>query len=299
MRDPLDAQIARIAGRQHGNITTWQLRALGLSDQVISLRDRSGRLFRVFEGVYAVGRPPTRPIERISAAVLACGKDAAASHESAAFLWGLRKEFRAPVDVVAPGGHRRPGIRSHRSTRLARQDLRRHQGIPLTSPARTLLDVAPHLNRRELRRAVSQARISGHLKLEALADVVARFPRHPGARRLRQDVLDSDAGPTRSEFEEAFLELTREFGLPRPTLNTRVAGYEVDALFAEERVVVELDGWQYHRDRGIWEQDRRKDADLVAARFVPVHITWERMSEGPATEAARLRRIIDAQRRAA
>jgi hypothetical protein len=293
--DPVDAAIARIAVRQHGNVTRLALLRLGLDDHAIRHRVKGGRLHRVHWGVYSVGRPPATPLERAAAAVLACGSGAILSHGSAAALWGLQKIWREPLHVTVPGDRRPPRIRVHRSTRLIRRDVRTQLGIRVSSPARTVLDCAPELSDRALTRMVQDARLAGYLNERQLADVIARFPRHPGAQRLKPSV-EVTGPPTRSGFEDDFLAFCESFGLPRPRVNARVAGYEVDALFEAEQLIVELDGWAFHADRDAFERDRDRDADTLAAGCATVRITWERMRRAPAHEAARLQAILTGRR---
>lgn len=287
----LDLAIAAIAVRQLGYITREQLFALGLNRSAIAYRLRVGRLHRVHAGVYAVGTVPVLPVPRASAAVLACGPKAVLSHFSALCLWGWHKPWGVPFDVIAPANHNRPGIRVHRSTALTRRDVRKHLGIWVTSPARTVLDVAPALNDKALRRTVREARLSSYLRVKDLEDVLARFPRHPGAGRLGTFVAAPDA-PTRSEFEDAFTAFCERFGLPRPKVNVRIGRYVVDALFEAERLIVELDGYEYHRDRDSFEGDRDRDADNLVGGFGTVRITWQRMTRTPRSEADRLRAIL-------
>ncbi len=134
------------------------------------------------------------------------------------------------------------------------------------------------------------------MHLGQLTDVVARFSNHPGCRHLLEAVHGVGA-PTRSELEDAFLTFCRQYDLPIPLVNTRVAGHEVDALFADERVIVELDGWDFHRDRYAFEDDRERDADTLAVGLVTVRITWERLTHRPDREASRLGAILSSRRR--
>lgn len=293
---PVDAAIARIAGRQHGNVTYEQLRALGCSDRAIAHRGRTGRLHRVYRGVYAVGRPPRTALERAAAAVLAGGLGAALGHRSALASWGFDEPRPWRFDVVVPKDRRPKGIKTHTAGGLLPHDFRRLNGIRVTSPARTLLDCAPLLSDRALTRAVNEARRRGLLRLADVADVIERFPRHRGARRLAPFV-NSRGGPTRSEWEDAFPAFCRRFGLPEPVMAAKVAGYEVDALFPAEKVIVELDSWAFHSSRESFERDRERDASTLAAGHVTVRLTWERMHGHPDAEAARLHEILR-QRRA-
>jgi predicted transcriptional regulator of viral defense system len=288
---PIDSAIAAIADSQHGNITREQLLALGVDDKKIGYRVKAGRLHRVHRGIYAVGRPPRTALERAAAAVLACGPGAALSHFSALALWRLAQRWPTSFEVTITDDRRPRGIRVHRCDGLARRDFRRHDGIRVTSPARTLLDCAPYLSDRRLARAVNAARQSRNLRLTELADVIERFPAHRGARRLGV-LLDARGGPTRSEWEDAFPAFCRRFGLPEPVMAARVAGYEVDALFPSEKVIVELDSWGFHSSRESFESDRERDASTLAASHVTVRLTWERMHRRGAIEAARLQQIL-------
>ncbi len=285
-----------MAVRQHGNISSSQLRGLGLSDDAIAYRCRSGRLHRIHRGVYSVGRAPATALERARAAVLACGPGALLSHSSALALWNLAR-WPASLEVTVPGDRRHPGIRVHRCATLAGRDVRHRHGIRVTSPARTLLDCAPRLTKAGLTRAVNDALRSPFLTRSQLAEVCRRCPRHPGARLVSR-FIDASGGPTRSELEDSFLAFCERFALPTPRVNTIVAGYEVDALFEAERVIVELDGWDFHQGRDSFESDRNRDADTLAAGFATVRITWQRMTTTPVKEADRLSSILAARRRA-
>jgi Protein of unknown function (DUF559) len=165
----------------------------------------------------------------------------------------------------------------------------------VTSPARTLLDIAPRRTDKALRRAVNDLRIAGLLRVEDLVELLDRCATVPGAPRLRA-LVDTGGGPTRSELEDAFQDLSARFDLPPAQVNAHVAGYEVDALFPVERVIVELDGYEFHGDRDAFESDRERDATTLAAGFETVRITWERMKRTPAQEAARLHAILAARR---
>jgi very-short-patch-repair endonuclease len=174
---------------------------------------------------------------------------------------------------------------------LMPQDVKLHLGIRLTSPARTALDIAPSLGDRALARVVNDARLAGYLRPHDLGELLDRCPTHRGAKRLRPFVESHD-GPTRSEFEDAFVVFAQRFGFPRPEINVRVVGYEVDALFRSERVIVELDGFAYHRDRRSFERDRDRDVATLVAGFATVRVTWERLTLKADREAVRLHAIL-------
>ena len=232
--------------------------------------------------------------------MLACGSGAWLSHAAANALWGFVKDWPPSFEVTVKGDRRPAGIIVHRSRVLTRQDVRRHYGIPVTSPARTLLDCAPALQREgKLTRVINDALLTPFLTRSALSDVCERFPTHPGARLLKP-FIDLDDGPTRSEFEDRFVEFCERFGFPRPLVNTVVSGHLVDALFVDARLIIELDSWRFHRDRQAFESDRDRDADMVVLDLATVRITWERLTETPDREATRLRKIFARrQRRAA
>lgn len=292
----LDDRLARLAGRQYGHVTRAHLTELGFTRSAIATRLRSGRLIAVHRGVYAVGHPRPEAIARAAAAVLACGPDAVLSHFSAAALWGLTKRWPAPAEVTVPARRRPTGVRVHVHLGLESRDIRRHLGIRVTSPARTLLDTAPRLTKTGLARAVNDARIAKHLRLAHLDELLTRQPHHPGARLLRPFV-ERPTGATRSALEDGFVAFALQYGLPTPLINTRVRGYEVDAFFPVERVIVELDGWEFHRSRRSFEGDRERDATMLAVDLPTVRVTRDRIANAPEREAARLHEILR-QRRA-
>lgn len=265
---------------------------LGLSTKEVRGLLAAGYLHRVHRGVYAVGRPPVVPLERAAAAVLACGEHAALSHTAALTLLGLAEHWPTPLVVTVVAGDRRPpGIAVHRSRTLRRSDLTVRMGIRVTCAARTLLDCAPQLARPTLSRAVNDARRAGLARPAQLADVIRRNPTHSGAPLLRY-FAGSMRGPTRSEFEDRFGALCERFDLPFPVFSASVSGYEVDAYFPDERLIVELDGWDFHQDRSVFESDRERDAAHLADGVPTLRITWDRLVETPEREAVRLRTIL-------
>jgi uncharacterized protein DUF559/transcriptional regulator with AbiEi antitoxin domain of type IV toxin-antitoxin system len=293
MTGPIDQSIGRIAARQRGYVTRVQLREAGLGKDAITYRIKAGDLIAVHTGVYALGHAPEAFVDRAYAAVLACGRSAFLSHGSAASLWGIYDRWWVPFEVIVDTARRRPGIRIHRAA-VDRRDVRRHLGIRVTSPARTILDIAPRLTDKALTRAVNDLRIARRLTLEHLAELVARLPRHPGASLVRP-LLEIPRGPTRSELEDAFIAFAERFGLPTPEINVRIAGYEVDVLFREQRVIVELDGYEFHGTRQAFERDRERDTAMLAAGLITVRITWERLTRSPKKEAERLSAILAAR----
>lgn len=292
----LDALIATVAARQNGNITVRQLLAIGLTRPAILHRTRTGRLFRVFARVYAVGRPAVTPLERASAAVLAGGSHAVLSHDAALALWGVRRRWPSMPTVTLTAGDRRPqGISVHQC-RLSRTDTTVQLHVPVTSLARTVLDCAPTTPPTRLSRLINDALLSPYLTENRLAEAISSYPLHPGTKLVRPHVVDGDR--TRSDLEDAFLGFCRRFKLPRPQTNVIVNGREVDALFAAERVIVEVDGWRIHRHRRSFRKDRRDDAIAAAAGYMTVRITDDRLVDPEAPdEAARLHAILESRRR--
>jgi predicted transcriptional regulator of viral defense system len=251
-----DRAVSRLAARQHGAVTRAQLLDLGLGKGAIELRLRAGRLHRVHSGVYLVGHSVPAPRAGEMAAVLACGDGAVVSHCSAAALWMLAPAVPRqgeisvdPVEVTVPRASkvRRPGIKVYCTGSLAPRDVRQVDGIPVTSPARTLLDIAGLAGEEELERAIAEAERRGLARRKQLLDQLERNPVRLGARALRA-VLALDGGPalTRSEAEQRLLALLRKRGVLAPEVNARVGRYEVDLLWPGARLVVEVDGFAFH-----------------------------------------------------
>jgi hypothetical protein len=294
----VDAAIAEVAARQNGNISRQRLLDLGVDDKAIAYRVKIGRLYRVHRGVYAVGRPPTRPHERASAALLACGAGAALSHGSAMTLWGYWRRWDQPLEVVVPGDRRVPGIRVHKSSTLRWRDLKTQLGIRVTSPARTILDVSPRLNDKALKRTVNNALHSLWLNESDLVELVTRLRHLPPALRIAP-LLGLPGTPTRSGWEDDFPAFCATYGLPTPIMGARVCGYTVDALFPDAKLIVELDSVEFHNDAIAFETDRERDAETLAHGYATVRMTWERIHGTPVREANRLQTILARLRQAA
>lgn len=285
-----DRLIAKLAETQQGNVTRQQLLELGLTRAAIKYRVRTGRLYPVYPGVYAVGRPPKTALEEASAALLACGPDAALSHGTGMSLWGFwERPWPRTINVTLLRGDRRhKGIKIHRPQGLIYKDRRKHHGLWVTSPARTLLDIAPTLTARALSRAVNDARLSKHLKLPALQATIRRFPNHPGARLLLPHAYTTD-NPTKSPAEDDLGTWLAEHGFPKPQRNVMLAGHERDVTYEQYKLIVEMDTVSYHLDPESFRRDRIRDADALEAGYNTVRLTPERLTD---TEAARLKRIM-------
>jgi predicted transcriptional regulator of viral defense system len=290
---PLDVAMAALASRQHGVVTRAQLRTLGLSDDAVDTRAAGGRLHRLHRGVYAVGHPVLGPRRRWLAAVLACGPRAVLSHAAAAALWGLRPSAATAVDVTVPGSggrRKRPGLRIHRARDLAGQATA-HHGIPVTTPARTILDLAATLQRRPLERVLDTAESARLTDVAALEALAGAHVGHRGASRLMTALSTHEPGTTltKSELEELFLKLCADAGLPRPSVNARVTGPEVDFVFAERRLLVETDSWRHHRSREAFERDRERDAIHTRAGYRTLRFTHTQLTQTPGTVAETVR----------
>jgi very-short-patch-repair endonuclease len=289
---PLDTQIATLAGRQHGVVALTQLKAMGLSADAVKHRLRCRRLHRVHRGVYAVGHPALTREGRWLAAVLACGPPAVLSHRSAGALWGIRPSAAAAIDVTVPtrgGRRRREGIVVHRTTRLGEEEVTASLGIPVTTLARTLLDLAAVLPRRGLEKAIDE---SERLGLFDLTPLRAAFQAHPG-RHAVAAVLKNRAEPifTRSDLEERLLELCERHGVPQPKVNTHVGEFEVDFLWPEARLIVETDGRASHATHAAFESDRARDAELTVAGYRVVRFTHRQVERDAERVAALLAKL--------
>jgi Transcriptional regulator, AbiEi antitoxin/Protein of unknown function (DUF559) len=289
----IDRAIAAVAGKQAGNITRKQLLEVGLTKQGISYRVKIGRLFRVFRGVYAVGHRPTTPVQWASAAVLACGPGAALSCGSAMTLWGYWRRWDRPYEVTVVGDRRTNGVRVHRSTTLTWRDTTKQLGIRATTPGRTLLDISPRLTDKQLGRTVNNALLSPWLTEDQLAETLARHPHAPGAQRIAS-LIGISVTPTRAGWEDDFPAFCARYGLPAPVMGQPFHGYILDALFPAEKVIVELDGWEFHKGKIAFEDDRERDAEMLAHGHVTVRMTWERIHGRPRREANRLGAILAA-----
>jgi hypothetical protein len=231
----------------------------------------------------------TAPHALAAAAILACGPNAVLSHDSAAALWGVRTWPRQP-EVTCALERRRPGIRAHRTHTLATTDVRRHRNIRVTSPSRTILDIQGRLTDAQLARAVNELRLAKHLRATELERLVAASNRIKG-------LVDPDQEPTRSTPEDLFLAFCKKHGLPKPKLNVMLFGHRVDALFEAEKLIVEIDGSETHKDHGSFEADRNRDATAIEHGYGTFRITVPRLTHRAEDEAGRLHRTLARRRK--
>jgi hypothetical protein len=249
---------------------------------------RRGRLHPLYRAVYALGHEAIDPRGHELAAVFAAGDEAALSHQPAGARQAFRPPWHGPIHVTAPRRCRLNGLVVHHSE-LDPRDRTTHQGIPITTPARTLLDLAEVLPPRQLETALHEATLKG--LATDLGDVIARANGRRGAAVL-SGLLDD--APTRSTLERDFLALVKDHDLPQPVVNGHVNGYEVDFHWPNQRLVVELDGYRFHGTRGAFERDRERDAELQAAGWRVIRITYRQLHDAPEGVAARLRRALAA-----
>lgn len=286
----VDALIAQLAARQHGVVDRRQLVELGVTRRAIERRIERGRLHVVHRGVYAVGHRALTQHGRWMAAVLAAGPSAVLSHHSAAALWGIRPTSRTRIEVTVPRTlHATKHLHPHCAV-LPQDERTTHQGIPVTTPARTLLDLAATLDLRQLERAFNEAEV---LRLTSPTPVEELVQRHQprGTTNLRTLLLNARSA-TRSELEAMFLAFLDRHDLPTPQTNTIIEGTEVDAAWREHGLIVELDGYAHHGTRAAFEADRRRDRRLIAAGWTVLRVTWRDLNERPHEIAAQLRALL-------
>lgn len=263
---------------QHGAVTRKQPLELGLGPRQIERRIASGRLHPVWRGVYAVGRPQLGRLGRWMAATLACGRGAVLSHGSAAALWGFGSEPPDLVEISLPAGRssRRPGIRAFRRNALKPTDVTTHEGIPVTSPVRTLIDQATQLSPGRLERAVNEADKLGRVRADALDASLEEHRGEPGVAALRALLDPLSFRLSDSELERCFRPIATSVGLPIPETKTRVNGYEVDFLWPEPGIVVETDGLRYHRTASQQRRGLERDQAHLSAGLWPLRFShWQ------------------------
>jgi predicted transcriptional regulator of viral defense system/very-short-patch-repair endonuclease len=300
---PPDARLARIAGRQHGVVTHRQLKAVGIGGSALTRRVKNGRLHPLYRGVFAVGHVQRTTETRWIAAVMACGSCAVLSHLDAAALWQIYESRASKIHVTTTSRSSRAleGIQRHRARRLHPDDTTTTNGIPVTTVARTIVDLTDLLPSDRILRAIREAEYLGLVDMDTL---IAAVQRANGRRRL--DALSEAIARHRpgqivkKELEHRFLELVHAAALPGPETNvkvkTRRRTYEVDCLWREERVAVELDGRAAHIRAAAFEEDRARDAALSAIGLRPIRFTWHRVTGDGGEVTAELRATLGCPR---
>jgi hypothetical protein len=296
--DPVDLAIAAIAEPQHGVIGHPQLVALGLSRESIQRRVRAGRLHRIHQGVYAVGHKRLTQRGRWMAAVLAGGNRAVLSHRTAAALRQLLPQ-RDEIHVTTPRDLRnRDGIRFH-SQSLQLDEVTEHDGIPVTTVARTLLDLAA-TEPDQVERAFNEAEFRRLWDATGVAALLDRYPRRAGSVQLAALVAAEPIGITREELEQRFLALIDESFLPRPMLNAPLMigdrTFYPDCLWRDARLIVELDSRAAHDTTSRFDSDRERDRLLALAGLLVIRVTWKHVTADARGLAADLRELIATRR---
>ena len=286
VKNPTHSCICDLAARQGGFVSYAQLGSRSLAESWV----RSGRLVRAWHGVYVVGHLPRDPRARAHGAVLAAGEGAALAGVSAAAFYGAVRHWPDTPELISPRRCRVRGLTLHHCRSLLGRHVHQYDGLRVTSPARTALDLAARVTLDRLKGIVDHLRLRHGLTLAQLADVILRQPRHPGARPLRRVLGDSGRRPSRSELERRWRRLGRGGNLPPFEMNVVVAGYEVDVL-VDGCVVVEIDTVATHLLN--FESDRRRDADILARTGIPtVRITDVALGEDPAAVLAQVNAVV-------
>lgn len=290
----VDARVARLAERDWGVLSVEELHACGLSEREILTRAQAGRLHRRHRGVYAVGHGNIALQGRFLAAVKACGPGALLSHVAAAALHRLLEWDHRAVEVTVTSEATRlhAAIRTHRTSRLEACDRTRVQGIPVTSPARTLLDCAAVLPESQLRRVVREAQARRLVSLPELAEIILRLGPRRGSRRLAR-IIATGPAPTRTELEDIVLDLMLHGRLAHPDVNAPlvIEGRRVvpDFRWPAQRLVVEADGGAWHDHKLAREADAERQAFLESHGERVLRVTWSQAIGQRAQTLARLR----------
>jgi very-short-patch-repair endonuclease len=277
----LDAALAALASRQYGVVSRAQLVQLGFGRQAILRRLESDRLRRLHPGVYAVGHWALTSHSRDLAAVLACGPQALLSHRAAGRRLGLLRSG-APIEVTAPRGCKpKPGITIHRTRLIHSDDRSTIEGIPVTSVARTIVDLADVLRDRPLAALVNEAEIRRVFDLTAIEETLSRLPGRRGGPRLARVLAayTEPSGYDANKAERLFVRLCHDHGLPKPQ-RIAIAGYELDFYWEDARLTIEVDGAAFHRTRRAFHEDRRRDRRLAGLGIQVARVPWRDLTEG-------------------
>jgi hypothetical protein len=277
--------MAAIARRAQGVATRAELLAAGISSTAIERRVRNGLLIPQYPGVYRVGHAAPSVEASFIAAVKACGEGAVLSGRAAGYLWGLLKGSRPGPEVTAPTERRVTGIATRRSRSVQRTTFR---GIPVTTVARTLVDLAAVLTADELARACHEAGVRYRTTPRQVEAVMRANA--PGAKKLRA-VMSGDTPVTLSELERRFVAIVRRAGLPLPETNRVAGGRRVDCRWPG-RLTVELDSYQFHNSRYSWEQGRRREREARARDEEFRRYTWTDVTEERSAMLADVRRLL-------
>jgi Transcriptional regulator, AbiEi antitoxin/Protein of unknown function (DUF559) len=294
-----DRRLAELARQQHGVVSREQLARMGVGNAAISVRLRTGRLHRIHAGVYAVGHRLLTQEGRWMAAVLASGTGAALSHWSAAALWGIRPNSRSMIDVTTPRKSRTwNGIRRHHKG-LPADEITVKNGIPVTSAARTVFDLAATEDLDAVETMLREMEFHRRWGPLSLHDLVERYPGRRGVRKVRtalERLKSEPPGRRRRGLEERFAPFLRRYRLPLPYFNDWIflsdKRYCVDCHWPRTGQIVELDGWQGHGTRSAFRSDRERDRKLRVAGYSVIHLTWAQLDDEPEQVASDLRMLL-------
>jgi very-short-patch-repair endonuclease len=289
---------ADLAARQYRVVTRQQLIALGYTEEMINHDLETGRLQAWHQSVFAVGHRPLSRHALCMASVLFRGEGALISYQSAVWLWGLERTLEIPVHVsVRWRGHAQDAIGLHHCPTLRDEDIAETESLPVTAIPRTLLDYASVAKGYRLERAVDRADRLGLLDLAAIDRITDEVRGHRGRGPLRRAmVIYRESGFTRSGGEKRMLAALADSGVRRPTVNNFINGYELDFYWEEERLAVELDSWEQHRDRRSFEEDRKRQEELAMAGIEIIRITGRRLKREPRKVARRIAEHLDRRR---
>lgn len=293
------AAVADLAARQHGLVTHAQLRRLGFSSGMVGRSSKALRLHRIHRGVYSVGHTVLSDRARCLAAAMSSGRGAVVSHGAAAWLWGLLPNCPKVIDVTVPRhGGKRAGIALHHSSTLVPEEHGKFGPIPATALPRTLLDVAATTSPRLTWNAVDRAERRDLLDLAEIDAMLKRRHGHRGAARLRASlVIYREPGFYRARSERLLRRLIKKAGLPQPLINTWVGKWEIDAYWEKERFAVEVDGWETHRTRKAFENDRLRQEEMKLAGIDVVPISARRIEQHPDEVGRHLAQLLQRRRR--
>lgn len=283
--------VERLATRSHGVVTRRALLAAGVTQAEIRHRLGTGALLRVHPGVFRVGHRAPSVEARYVAAVRACGDGSRLSGSAAAHLYGLVRGPAPPPEVTVAGKRRVRGVRVRQARAIDPRDATTHRGIPITTVARTIVDLASELSAEEVARACHEAGVKHGITPRQVQQVLDRRPTSRGAGKLRR-ILHGDEPITISRLERRFFELLRAEGLPLPTVNRPASGRRVDCRWPEMALTVELDSYRYHRSRHAWERDRLREREARARGDEFRRYTWGDVYEEPDATLAELRRLL-------
>jgi hypothetical protein len=295
---PRGQGLAELARRQHGVVSIRQLRRLDYSHSSVRRAVIDGRLHRLHQGVFAVGHTNISLEGRCLAAVLGSGPRSLLSHYSAGWLLGLISTRPVPVHVTTPlPRKRREAVRVHRSATLLSTDMTLERCIPVTSVARTALDLAAIVRFRTLRRLIRRAEELRVFDLGDFRSVLARNRGHRGRAPLERAMgIYEPPRLTRSELEREFVALAQQMGLPALTTNFNAVGHELDVYWQELRFAVELDVYATHGAHEPFEEDRRRDEDLKLAGVELIRVTGRRFEREPRQVMERVALLLDQRR---